>query len=135
MKLRESLTCFVLGGIGYGALELMTRGRTHWSMLLTGGACMTGVYALNKKRRHKPVLSTCALCAGLITTAEYAVGCYVNIKKQWHVWDYSRMPLNVRGQICLPYTCLWFLLCLPLAPLSHGLESCLCSEQKAGSRA
>lgn len=129
MKLRESLVCFTLGAVGYGALELAARGRTHWSMLLTGGACLTGIYALNKKRRDKPVLSTCALGAGLITVAEYAVGSYVNVKKNWHVWDYAKMPLNVRGQICLPYTCLWFLLCIPLAPLCHGLEACLCPKR------
>ena len=31
----------------------------------------------------------------------------------WNVWDYSDMPLNLYGQICLPFTGLWFLLCIP----------------------
>ena len=31
----------------------------------------------------------------------------------WNVWDYSSMPLNLYGQICLPFSGLWFLLCIP----------------------
>lgn len=28
----------------------------------------------------------------------------------WNVWDYNNMPLNLLGQICLPFTVLWFFL-------------------------
>ena len=33
------------------------------------------------------------------------------------VWDYSGVPLSLWGQICLPYSALWFLLCLAVFPL------------------
>ena len=31
---------FSLGGLGYGGIEILWRGATHWSMLLTGGVCL-----------------------------------------------------------------------------------------------
>jgi uncharacterized membrane protein len=31
----------------------------------------------------------------------------------WRVWDYSGLPLNLLGQICLLYTIIWFTLCIP----------------------
>ena len=47
-----------------------------------------------------------ALLGGLaITGIEYGIGRVFN--RRFRVWDYRRMPLNVRGQICLPYTAVW----------------------------
>ena len=37
---------FVLGGISYGLMETLFRGYTHWSMVLTGGACVLTLYLL-----------------------------------------------------------------------------------------
>ena len=37
----------VFGGVAYGLIELLWRGRTYWTMVLTGGACYTllgGIY-------------------------------------------------------------------------------------------
>ena len=42
-----------------------------------------------------------ALNAGV----EYAFGLVFNRRHQ--IWDYRRMPGNVRGQICLPFTLAW----------------------------
>ena len=39
MKVLEYGCVFAAGGLGYGGLELLWRGRTHWSMLLCGGVC------------------------------------------------------------------------------------------------
>ena len=39
MKVLEYGGVFTAGGLGYGGLELLWRGRTHWSMLLCGGVC------------------------------------------------------------------------------------------------
>ena len=40
---------FLIGGLGYGLLEILWRGRTHWSMLLTGGVCFIALYKLFEK--------------------------------------------------------------------------------------
>jgi uncharacterized membrane protein len=36
---------------------------------------------------------------------EYAVGARFN--RDHRIWDYRRAPLNLRGQICLPYSLCW----------------------------
>ena len=59
-------------------------------------------------------LNQCLLGAALITSAELIVGVTVNIILGWNVWDYSDIPLNFMGQICLPYSVLWYFLCLPV---------------------
>ena len=42
------------------------------------------------------------------------------------VWDYSRRKGNLLGQICPLYSALWFLLCIPVLPLSRALRERLC---------
>ena len=47
----------------------------------------------------------------------------VNIILQWNVWDYSNVPFNVMGQICLPFSIIWFFLSLPaIVPADIYLE-------------
>lgn len=109
---REYAAVFGVGSIGYSAIEILWRGRTHWTMALTGGACMSGLYALSKKEQR----STWKFClegAGMITAAEFFVGLIVNKKLKWGVWDYSNIPFNLMGQICPLYSFFWFLLCRP----------------------
>ena len=38
----------------------------------------------------------------------------VNLALEWKVWDYSHTPLNLWGQICLPFSLLWFAVCIPV---------------------
>ena len=109
--LREYTAVFAVGGLGYGAIELIWRGRTHWTMALTGGACLSGLYALAQKEH--PLWKFCLEGAGMITAAELAVGLLVNRKLKWNVWDYSSVPLNLLGQICPLYSLLWYLICRP----------------------
>ena len=49
------------------------------------------------------------------TGAEYAAGVFY--LRCWRVrfWDYSAMPCQLRGQVCLPFSLLWGLLALPMA--------------------
>lgn len=112
MKPSHTLFAFLMGFFLYSLTEILLRGYTHWTMALTGGSVMAIIYAL----RSRSPLSLFRLClsGALITTAvEFAVGLFDNIIMHWHVWDYSDMPLNFMGQICLPFSCLWFILCFP----------------------
>ena len=53
------------------------------------------------------------LCGMGITTAEFLCGLLVNTVMGLHVWDYSGVPYNVMGQVCLPYTLVWCALSVP----------------------
>ena len=89
------LTVFLLGGCAYGLLEVLYRGHTHWTMLVTGGACVLTLFYLREWLLVQPL----------------AVGLLVNVKFGWHVWDYSGQPGNVLGQICPTFTAIWFVVC------------------------
>lgn len=106
----EFIFVFLIGCFMYSLLEIAARGFTHWSMMLTGGVCLTYIYILTINSRIS-TLKMCIKGAVFITLIEFAVGVLVNIVCKWNVWDYSDMPLNVMGQICLPFSVLWFSLC------------------------
>ena len=113
MKL-QTPAVFALGAAGYAALELLWRGRTHWTMALTGGAVLVGLRQLRRRVHEEPPLSRCLCGAACITAAEYVVGCTVNRRCHLRVWDYSREVGNVHGQICPKYAALWALLAAPI---------------------
>ncbi|MEF9971027.1 MAG: putative ABC transporter permease [Oscillospiraceae bacterium] len=105
----EYLTVWAVGAACYGSIELMFRGFTHWSMFVTGGICLMLLYIV-ETRGKEPLWQKWIMGAVIITTVEFVVGIIVNIILGWHVWDYSGMTPNLFGQICLPFTLVWFLL-------------------------
>lgn len=104
---------FLTGCFVYSLLEITSRGFTHWTMTLTGGVVLTILFEMFVHLRFVPMWQKYILGAALITSVEFTVGVIVNIILGWGVWDYSGMPFNVLGQICLPFTILWFFLCIP----------------------
>lgn len=94
---------FLTGALGYPLLEILWRGRTHYSMALAGGCSAFLINHIRHIPGNLPVKSL--LCAAAITGVEYACGSIWN--RDFTVWDYRRMPLNWQGQICLPYSLIW----------------------------
>ncbi len=113
---------FASGGVGYGLIELLWRGRTHWSMLLAGGLCFVMFAAIADKWRHRSLWFKAGLCALGVTAVEFVFGLIFNVWLRKHVWDYSDMPFNVMGQICPLYTLLWGLLALGVIPLADRIN-------------
>ncbi len=109
---------FLAGGVGYGLIEILWRGRTHWSMVLAGGISLAAVCAINKKMRAKNIVLRAAAGAMFITAVEFAVGVLVNKLFHMGVWNYENMFGNVMGQICPLYSFFWFLLCLPVCAIA-----------------
>ena len=126
MSTREFAAAFLLGGTLYAAIELAWRGRTHWTMVLTGGACFVFMYLAAASSLPRPVQY--ALCAVNITAAEFLVGAAVNVYLGWGVWDYSGEPLALYGQVCPRYTLLWFLLSVPGCALAQLLRFVLTGQ-------
>ncbi|MEG1633009.1 MAG: hypothetical protein RR314_03040 [Oscillospiraceae bacterium] len=122
--LLETLFSGVLGAALYGGLELLWRGRTHWTMLLAGGLCFSVMYLL-ATRADWPLWQKWLCSAAVITTVEFVTGAVVNLRLGWDVWDYSDLPLNLCGQICLLYSAIWFLLAIPGTALCSLLKHSL----------
>lgn len=102
---------FILGGAAYGLMETLFRGYTHWSMVLTGGACVLTLYLLESWLLSINLVLAAMAGAVIITAYEFFVGLIVNLRLDWGVWDYSSLPGNILGQICPAFTALWFVLC------------------------
>lgn len=102
---------FSFGGIVYVIIELLWRGYSHWSMFLLGGACFVLLGLINSVYPwDMPLWIQMLIGTFIITGLEFITGCVLNLHFGLHVWDYYNMPLNILGQICLPYMLLWFLL-------------------------
>ncbi len=120
--IKKNIMIFLIGAIGYGLMETMFRGYTHWTMLLTGGMVFVILYYVNSKNENAPLWKKCLVGASIITMIEFAVGCIVNLWLDWNVWDYSGYSYNLLGQICLTFTALWFFLCIPLSYFTRFLH-------------
>lgn len=109
---------FLAGSCAYPTLEMIWRGRTHYSMALAGGVCM---YLINKvcceRMENSSISARCLTGSAIITGVELTAGLIVNDLMDLNVWDYSNMPLNIMGQVCLPYSLLWAALSLPAMAL------------------
>lgn len=109
-----NLLLLVFGGGVYGVIELIWRGRTHWTMVLLGGVCFLILYNLYARFPTMSLPEYCVFGSLIITSLEYVMGCVVNLYFDWNVWDYSDLPLNIMGQVCLLYSVYWGLLCVPM---------------------
>lgn len=124
-KLRIYTILFIFGGGAYCATELFWRGRTHWSMALCGGLCFCYIYLINSKLRKVNLIKQAAICSGFITIAELIFGFFVNILFNVNVWDYSKVYGNFMGQICIPFSFVWFLISFPCLYFCRLLKKCL----------
>ena len=118
----KEIKLFIIGAIGYGLIEVLWRGKTHWSMLIAGGICLMALYRINMIISPMTLFEKCFIGACVITVIELVMGCLFNIILKMNVWDYSDLNFNYMGQICLRYSLLWFLLCIPVYSLCEFLE-------------
>ena len=99
----------IIGGRLYTWIELLWRGWTHWTMFLLGGGCFVVLGLLNEYKIpwRWCLLRQAVVGACIVTGFEFLTGCIVNLWLGWGVWDYSNLPFNICGQVCLYYFMLW----------------------------
>ncbi len=80
-------------------------------MFVLGGVCFLALGAINRFLSWEtPLVLQMFIGTAIITSLELLCGWIVNIRLGWHVWDYSHVPLNFYGQICVPASICWFFL-------------------------
>ena len=124
----------ILGGIGgllYVALEVIWRGYSHWTMFFLSGICFVAVGAVNELIPWcMPLWQQAAIGTAIITGLEFLTGCLVNLWLGWGVWDYSGVPGNILGQICIPYILLWIPVSLAAIVLDDWLRFWMFQEAR-----
>lgn len=111
-RLYKYVTLLFVGGGLYVLMELIWRGRSHWTMFLLGGICFISLGLINEVIPWEmPLWQQIFIGACAVTVLEFVTGCIVNLWLGWAVWDYSGLPGNILGQICPQFFVLW----LPVA--------------------
>lgn len=100
---------WLMGGVVYIVMEICFRGYSHWTMFILGGICFIEIGLENEFLKWDTPIELQALIGAILVTAnEFIFGLIVNKGFGLHVWDYTGQPFNILGQICLPFTILWF---------------------------
>ena len=121
---------FLAGSWAYPALEMLWRGETHSSIALAGGICLCLInHICCGVLENRNIASRCLAGAGIITGVELVMGLLLNRLMGFNIWDYSNVPLNLLGQVCLPYSFLWLGLSLPAMALCELCRGASLEEQ------
>jgi len=119
------LKCAVLalcGGGAYFAIEVFWRGYSHWTMAVLGGICFVLIGGINEFFPWEmPLALQGVIGAAMVTVLEFYAGVVLNLWLGLGIWDYSGLPLNLLGQICVMYSILW----IPLAVVAVILDDWL----------
>ena len=131
---RNLIKYFVLGNIGgivYVIIELLYRGYSHWTMFLVSAISFILIGLINEFISWDMKLWKQMLIGSVIVTAmEFVSGYIINIKLGWHVWDYSTTPFNFMGQVCIPFSIIWFFISLIAIVADDYLRYWLFDEEK-----
>lgn len=127
----KHIILFLIGGMIYFCLEIIWRGYSHWTMVLVGGACFVACGLINEIFDwNMPMWEQMLICSMNITSIEFVSGCVLNLVLKLNVWDYTGMPFNILGQICLPFSLLWFVLSLAAIIFDDYLRYWFFREEK-----
>lgn len=104
----KALVLFLIGAVLYAAIEILWRGHTHWTMAVLGGLLFLLLGGLNNWLPWEmPLLWQIIIGTAIVTAAEFAAGCILNLWLDLGIWDYSNLPGNILGQICPQFTLAW----------------------------
>lgn len=133
-KLKAILKHAVLalcGGFVYFLIEMAWRGHSHWTMAVLGGVCFVLIGDINEFIPwNMPLVLQGAIGSGIVTLLELVSGIILNLWLGLGIWDYSNMPFNFLGQICLPFSLLWVALSVVAVILDDWLRYWLFGEDR-----
>ncbi len=130
-QLSRNLGLFAIGGLLYYLIEILWRGCSHMSMFIVGGICFVLIGLINEYLSFDtPLWKQQLIAAVIVTLIEFFSGLILNVWLHMNIWDYSSLPFNLLGQICLEYSLMWILLSLPAILLDDWLRWWLFGEEK-----
>lgn len=134
MKIKNALKMLVLlliGGTFYFCIEMLWRGYSHISMFFVAGICFIAIGAINEYMPWEMgLIQQSIIGACLVTGIEFVSGLILNIWLGLGIWDYSNLPFNIMGQICLPFFFAWIALSCVAIVLDDYLRYWLFKEEK-----
>lgn len=135
-RLVKYSTLALHGGVIYYIIEavyksLVGGGVTHWTMAVIGGIMFLAIGGLNNHLPWEmPLWVQCVFGSLMITAVELVAGLILNVYMGLAIWDYSHIPFNLGGQICLRFSIAWVGLSLIAIGLDDWLRYWLWDEER-----
>lgn len=127
----KHLILFIIGGIIYILIELGFRGHTALSMFFLGGLCFVLIGLINEAIPwNMGIIWQGIIGSGIVTSLELVSGLILNVYLKLNIWDYSNLPFNFMGQICLYFSIAWIFLSLVAIVLDDYLRYWFFNEEK-----
>lgn len=127
----KPLILIAIGGLLYVLIEYLWRGYSHWTMFIVGGLAFWMIGCINEYIEWSmPLWQQMAIGSLIVTCLEFISGFLINIVLGWQVWDYSNLPFNILGQICLPFSIVWFFISFLAIVADDYLRYWLFGEEK-----
>lgn len=107
-KLFRKSILFIVGFCLYITIETVFRGYSYPLMGVLGGLFLLIIDPINDRIGWDfDILLYGCIGSVIITTMELVVGETTKFLGLTQMWDYSNMPLNFDGVICVPFSALW----------------------------
>lgn len=135
-KILKPAILFTIGGTIYISIEIvwrffMNRPPTHWTMFVLGGLAFLIIGEINEHLDWEmPFWLQVIIGTISVLALEFIFGCVLNLWLGLDIWDYSNMPFNILGQICLPFAFVWAVLVAIAIVLDDYLRYWLFDEEK-----
>lgn len=111
---KKFLEYFILFSVGFSVycfIEMAWKGGdTYASMGIIGGLVVLVAGSINDSllTEKMPIWLQQLIAAIFIVSCEAIAGVLIN--QDHHIWDYSNLPFNYKGQICLLFSIIWYFL-------------------------
>ena len=121
-EFKKDIVVFILGGLIYCGIELIFRGRTHFTMFLLAGCCSLVMAGLNNIFSFDmPFLIQVFISGFVCSVGEYIFGILFN--KNFTIWDYRNLPGTfANNQLNILFCILWLLLSVIGIPIMDYVE-------------
>lgn len=107
----KTAVLFMVGFCLYITIETVFRGYSYILMGICGGIAIVVLDKINDKISWDTDILIQCLCGSLLVTFMELIIGTLSLKGYLPLmWDYSSIPLNYRGIICLPFSIVWMLL-------------------------
>ena len=102
------VTLFAVGFFGYAGIELLYRHYTYILMAICGGIAIVLLDRINDEISWDlDILIQGSIGSLIITGMEFIIGELYLRGILPKMWDYTTMPLNYKGIVCLPFSLAW----------------------------
>lgn len=122
-KVLKFLTLFVVGYCLYVGIEITFRNESYRLMGMTGAIAFIIIDQINNRISWDLDLILQGCIGSLIITGfELVIGEVLKFLNSPPMWDYSNLPYNFHGVICLQFSLLWVLLSIVAVVLADAIN-------------